>query len=308
VTTEAAARPDGLLHAAVLCGDPDELARRAEPEVRAVLADGGAVRIVLDRRGVRAFRDLLGDDLLDDDPLGDDAGRVFPSPAAMAATPPARRLDDLPRDVRNLLLGRVCADDPGPDGELAEDTITLLLADEPATVLCVYDPEDPVQRARALRTHAWLLTEHGPRRNPDFRPPSASSPVPASVLGSSVATLPVPDGAALSTLRQRVAAIARELGVDPERAEAIVLAAHEAMLLASGADLRSDLLPGHHVLDVRVAPAAVVTECRSTPPSGTPTPPGEDPRLAHLRRFCDRATVHTDRDGRLVRVLTGTTP
>jgi hypothetical protein len=175
-------------------------------------------------------------------------------------------------------------------------------------VLCAYDPGDPVQHTRALRTHAWLLTEDGPRRNPDFRPPSATSPVPGGVLGSSVATMPVPDGAALATLRERVAAIAREVGVEPERAEAIVLAAHEAMLLASGADLRSDLRPGHHVLDVRVTPAAVVTECRSTPPLGTPVPPGEDPRLAHLSRFCDRATVHTDRDGRLVRVLTDTTP
>jgi hypothetical protein len=298
VTSGADTRPDGLLHAAVLCADPDELARRADPEVRATLGAGGAVRIVLDRRGVRAFRDALGDE---------GEGVAFPAPAAVAAMPPARRLDDLAGDARSLLAGRVCADDPSPDGELAEDTITLLLADEPATVLCVYDPDDPVERARALRTHAWLLTQDGPRRNPDFRPPNATSPVPGGVLGSSVATLPVPDGAALSTLRERVAAIAQEVGVDPERAQAIVLAAHEAMLLASGADMRSDLLPGRHVLDVRVTPAAVVTECRSTPPSGTPTPAAEDPRLAHLRRFCDRATVHTDRDGRLVRVLTGTT-
>jgi hypothetical protein len=296
--TGAAARPDGLLHAAVLCTDPDDLARRVDPEVRATLGGGGAVEIVLDRRGVRAFRDRLGDD---------DRRVAFPSPAQVAATPPAHRLDGLTRGARCLLLGRVCADDPGPDGELAEDSITLLLADAPATVLCVYDPDDPVQHARALRTHEWLLTDEGPRPNPDFRPPPATSPVPAGVLGSSVATVPVPDGAALATLRERVAVIAREVGVEPERAEAIVLAAHEAMLLASGADLRSDLRPGHHVLDVRVAPAAVVAECRSTPPSGTPVPATEEPRLAHLRRFCDRATVHTDRDGRLVRVLTGTT-
>ncbi len=301
--TAAAARPEGLLHAAVLCSDPDELARRVDPEVRATLGDGGAVAIALDRRGVRAFHDVLGDD----------AERVaFPTPAAVAAVPPEHRLDDLAHEARNLLVGRVCADDPSPDGELAEDTITLLLADEPATVLCVYDPDDPLQHARALRTHAWLLTDDGLQQNPHFRPPSATSPVPVGVLGSSVATVPVPDGAALATLRARVAAIAREVGVEPERAEAIVFAAHEAMLLASGADLRSDLLPGRHVLDVRVTDAAVVTECRSTPPAGTPAPPSpgtaaEDPRLAHLRRFCDRATVHTDSDGRLVRVLTGTT-
>ena len=298
MTSEADDRPDGLLHAAVLCADPDELARRVGPEVRATLEVGGAVRIVLDRRGVRAFRDVLGDD----------GERVaFPAPAEVAATPPASRLGDRPDGARSMLLGRVSADDPGPDGELAEETISLLLADEPATVLCVYDPDDPLRHARALRTHAWLLTGDGLRRNPDFRPPSATSPVPGSVLGSSVATVPVPDGSALSTLRERVAAIAREVGVEPERAEAIVFAAHEAMLLASGADLRSDLLPGRHVLDVRVTPAAVVTECRSTPPSGTPTPQAEGPRLAHLRRFCDRATVHTDSGGRLVRVLTGTT-
>ena len=301
MTTDAP--PVGLVHAAVLCTDPDELARRADPEVRATLAAGGAVQIVLDRRGVRAFRDVL-DDLPDDERIS------FPAPAEVAGLPPARCLDDLPRDARNLLLGRVCADDPTPDGELAEDAITLLLADEPATVLCVYDPADPVQDARARRSHAWLLTEDGLRRNADFRAPSATSPVPGGVLGSSVTTLPVPDGAALSTLRERVAAIAAEVGVEPERAEALVLAAHEAMLLASGADLRSDLRPGRHVLDVRVTPATVVTECRSTPPSGTPAVGSvtvEEPRLAHLRRFCDRATVHTDHDGRVVRVLTGTT-
>ncbi len=297
MSTATEARPDGLLHAAVLCGDPDELARRLDPEVHATLAGGGSVEIVLDRRGVRAFRDLLDDD----------GGRVtFPSPATAAATPPARRTDGIGRDARGLLVGRVCADDPGPDGELGEDTITLLLADEPVTVLCVYDPADPAEQARALRTHPWLFTEEGARRNPDFRPPSASCPVPVGLLGSSVATLPVPDGAALSTLRDRVAAVAHEMGLEPERAESIVLAAHEAMLLASGADLRSDLQPGDHRLDVRVTPAAVVTECRSTPHSGTPVPPAEDPRLAHLRRFCDRATVHTDSAGRLVRALTGT--
>ncbi len=299
-------RPDdegpgaGLLHAAVLCDDPDELARRIEPHVRATLAGGGAVRIVLDRRGVRSFREVLGHD----------GGRVdFPSPASVAATPPSRRLVGLVGEVRSLMLGRVLADDPGPDGELGEDTITLLLADEPATVLCVYDPADQDEHARALRTHPWLLTEDGPRRNPGFRPPSPTCPVPAGLLGSSVATLPVPDGAALAALRERVAAVAHEAGVDPERAEAIVLTAHEAMLLASGADLHSDLLPGEHVLDVRVTPATVVTECRATPPSGTPrnpAAPGEDPRFAHLRRFCDRATVHADHDGRVVRVLTGT--
>lgn len=299
----------GLLHAAVLCGDPDQLARRIAGQVRATLDDGGAVRIVLGRRGVRAVRDVLGEEVL----AADGARVEFPVPADVAATPPARRLEGLAPEVRCLLVGRVGANDPGPDAELDEETITLLLADAPATVLCVYDPADPAELARARRTHPWLLGEDGFAANPDFRPPSATSPVPAGLLGSSVATLPVPDGAALSALREQVAAVAREAGLDPERTEAIVLAAHEAMLLASGADLRSDLRsdlpPGEHVLDVRVTPAAVITECRGTPPSGTPSVtvlPGEDPRFAHLRRFCDRATAHADRDGRLVRVLTGT--
>jgi hypothetical protein len=289
---------DGLLHVAVLSGDPEELARRVEPLVRGTLDDGGGVRIVLDRRGVRAFREVLGDERAVD----------YPAPATVAATPPVRRLGGLDGSARNLLLGRVCADDAGPDGEFGEEAITLLLADASAAVLCVYDPADPDERARALRTHPWLLTEDGLRPNPDFRPPSPTSPVPAGLLGPSVGTLPVPDGAALAALRERVAEVAHSAGLDPERAEAIVLAAHEAMLLASGADLRSDLPPGQHVLDVRVTPAAVVTECRGTPPSGTrmgPVP-GEDPRFAHLRRFCDRATVHAEADGRLVRVLTGT--
>lgn len=294
----AAAGPTGLLHAAVLCGDPDELARRAADQVRAALARDGVVEIVLDRRGVRAFRDVLGDET---------GGVTFPAPAGVAATPPASRFDGLAGRAGGLALGRVCADDPGPDGEFAEDAITLLLAEHPLTVLCAYDPDDPVEHARALRHHPWLLTGEGLRRNPDFHPPSSTSPVPVGLLGPSVATLSVPDGAALAGLRRQVAQVAREAGLDPERAEAIVLAAHEAMLFASGADLRSDLLPGEHVLDVRVNPAAVVTECRGTPPSGTPLVPVEDARFVHLRRFCDHATVHADHEARLVRVLTGTT-
>jgi hypothetical protein len=283
------------VHAAVLCGDPDELARRTEDHLRTTLAAGGAVEIVLGRRGVRAFRDLLGAD----------AERVaFPSPATVVPSVLIHHLDELGRGV---IVGRVCADDPGPDGDLGEDAVTLLLAEHPLTVLCAYDPDDPVEHARALRHHPWLLDDEGLRRNPGYRPPSTSSPVPAGLLGSSVATLSVPDGAALAGLRRQVAEVAREAGMDPERAEAIVLAAHEAMLFASGADLRSDLLPGEHVLDVRVNPAAVVTECRGTPPSGTPLVPVEDTRFVHLRRFCDHATVHTDHEGRLVRVLTGTT-
>lgn len=286
--------PAGLVHAAVLCDDPDELAHRTEEHVRTALADRGTAEVILDRRGVRAFRDALGDD----------AERVdFPAPATLT---PSSVVGHLGRLGRGVVVGRVCADDPGPDGELGEDAVTLLLAEHPLTVLCAYDPDDPVARARALRHHPWLLTEDGLRPNPEFHPPSATSPVPAGLLGSSVATLSVPDGAALAGLRRQVAAVAREAGLDAERAEAIVLAAHEAMLFASGADLRSDLLPGRHVLDVRVTPAAVVTECRGTPPTGTPLVPVEDARFVHLRRFCDHATVHADREERLVRVLTGT--
>jgi hypothetical protein len=299
VTSPADAPPAGtapeLVHAAVLCGDPDELARRTSDHVRAALAADAAVEVVLDRRGVRAFRDLLGDD----------AERVdFPAPATLVPSALIRELDGLGRGVA---VGRVCADAPGPEGALGEDAITLLLTEHPLTVLCAYDPDDPVELARALRHHPWVLTDEGMRRNPEFRPPSPTSPVPAGLLGSSMATLSVPDGAALAMLRRQVAQVAREVGVDPERAESIVLAAHEAMLFASGADLRSDLLPGEHVLDVRVTPAAVVTECRGTPPSGTPLVPVEDARFVHLRRFCDHATVHADREARLVRVLTGTT-
>lgn len=291
------AAPRGLLHAAVLCGDPEELARRAGGQVHATLAGGGVVQIVLDRRGVRAFRDGLGAE----------AEQVtFPAPAGVAATPVARRLDGVDPGARGLVIGRVCADEPEPDGDLAEDAITLLLADRPVTVLCVYDPADPRQHARALRSHPWLLTDEGLRPNAEFHPPSSTSPVPAVLLGSSVGTLPVPDGSALPALRRRVAEAAREAGLDGERADAVVLAAHEAMLLASGADLRSDLPPGEHVLDVRVTPAAVVTECRGSPAAGPSRAAVEDPRFVHLRRFCDEATAHDDHGGRLVRVLTGT--
>ena len=288
----------GLVHAAVLCADPDELVRRTLPEIRPALVDGATVEAVLGRRCVRAFREALPDAAVD-----------YPSPTGVSAADLVHRLT---RRRPRVVVGTACADlavlDPGA-AALTEDTVTLLLADEPVTVLCVYDPDDPAAVALAARTHPWLLTPAGRVANPDHRPPSPTSPVPAGVLGAPVATVPVPDGSALADLRRHVAAAASDAGLVGERAEAAVLAAHEAMLLACGAELEArvgDLPPGAHRLDVRVSRSAVVAECHGTPPDGLAGSPTDDPRFAHLRRFCDVATVFDEPGGRTVRVLTGT--
>ncbi|GAA4823286.1 hypothetical protein GCM10023201_06700 [Actinomycetospora corticicola] len=293
--------PDGpgraaLLHAAVVAEDPEDLVRLCLPAMDDALAVGAPVEVVLDRRGARAFRDARPD-----------APLRLPSPVDVPAVGLAHRLADsvVPGGV---VIGRVCADAGPVDRALAEDAVTVLLADHALSVVCVYAPGQ-VEVAR--RAHPWLLTPDGPVPSPDHRPPAATSPVPAAVLGSSVDRVPVPDGAALAALRQRVAAVVRDAGLDGERAEVAVLAAHEAMLLACGVDLvpgPTDLPPGEHTLDVRVSSDAVVAECRAVPEAsdGPPRPPVEDPRFAHLARFCDHATAHDDRHGRTVRVLTGT--
>ncbi|MFC5063181.1 hypothetical protein [Actinomycetospora atypica] len=291
--------PGRLVHAAVLCSDPDELVRLTLPEIRPALEAGEPVEAVLGRRCVRAFREALPD-----------TDVTYPSPVGASVADLVHGSARRPR----VVVRTACADAAvlDPDGAaLAEDTLTLLLADEPVTVLCVYDPDDPVGVALARRTHPWLVTAAGLIANPDHRPPSPTSPVPAGLFGLPVATVPVPDGSALADLRRRFALVVSDAGLVGERAEAAVLAAHEAMLLACGAELDgsrppADLPPGDHRLDVRVSGSAVVAECHGSPPlelSGSPT---DDPRFAHLRRFCDEAIVFDEPGGRTVRVLTGT--
>ncbi|MCD2187738.1 hypothetical protein [Actinomycetospora soli] len=283
----------GLLHAAVVAEDPEDLVRLCLPVLDAALAADAPVEIVLDRRGARAFRDARPE-----------AALTLPAPVDVDPLGLGHRLADLPAGA--VVIGRSCADAPAADRPVAEDALTLLLADRTLAVLCVYAPGQ-VEAARAA--HPWMLTPYGSVPSPDHRPPATTSPVPAAVLGPSVDTVAVPDGAALAALRARFAAAVRDAGLDGERAEAAVLAAHEAMLLACGVDLvpGTDLPPGEHTLDVRVSTEAVVAECRADVPGG-PDGPGaavHDPRFAHLTRFCDHATVHDDRHGRTVRVLTG---
>lgn len=284
----------GLLHAAVVAEDPEDLVRLCLPAVDAALAAGAPVEVVLDRRGARAFRDARPD-----------AALHLPAPVDVDAATLGHRLAD--RAAGAVVVGRSCADAAPADRALAEDALTVLLADRTLSVLCVYAP---AQVEAARRAHPWLLTPDGPVPSPDHCPPAATSPVPAAVLGSSVDRVPVPDGAALAALRQRFAAAVRDAGLDGERAEAAVLAAHEAMLLACGVDLvpgLADLPPGEHTLDVRVSADAVVAECRAVPGgAGGAGAAVDDPRFAHLARFCDHATAHDDRHGRTVRVLTGT--
>ncbi|MDL5159158.1 hypothetical protein [Actinomycetospora termitidis] len=286
----------GLVHAAVVGEDPEDVVRLCLPTVEAALEAGGEVEIVLDRRGTRAFREVLPD-----------AALRLPAPTDVVPTTLAHRLGATMRATRGVVIGRSCADAPDDDRDLAEAALTLLLADHPLSVFCVYAPG---QVDLARRSHPWVLTPDGPVPSPDHRPPNASSPVPAAVLGASVATVPVPDGAALADLRARFAAIVHEAGLAGERADAAVLAAHEAMLLACGADLSpghppGDLPPGAHLLDVRRSAGAVIAECRGRP-TAPPRASGQDTRLSQLAHLCDHATVHDDADGRTVRVLTGT--
>ena len=289
--------PPGLLHAAVLSREPDEVLSRCLPDLRRVATGGDEIELYADRRHGRVFREGMPD-----------ATMHFPSPVGRSALGLAHEL--AARTGLGAVVGTACAEavsSDGPDEAVhAENALTLLLADLPLSVFCIYDPTDADAVRVARATHPWLLTDEGRVVNPDFRPPATSSPVPSTVVGPALLDLAVPDGSLLAGMRPQIAARARSEGLGEEQVDETVLAAHEALLVAGGACLDgpapSDLPPGDHRVVLRRARRGIVAECRGAPPQGQDRGEQSD-RLVALSRLYDGLAVHDDVDGRLVRVL-----
>lgn len=293
----------GLVHLGVLYDDVADLAARCLPEIRAVLDEGGDVRVTVERGGVRELREALGPD----------ADRVtFPAPldgfsqATPAYLEALRRT--LPRDRRTLLVGQYSTRTPASwDSGLAEDAVNLMLADVPLTVLCACERTGPAgHRALTERSHRHLLERGGRRSNAAFRDPDPVSPAPLRPWGPPGTTVRIADAAGLAELRRRVAEAAADVGLVGEAREAAVLAAHEAVLLASGPDADTALpIAGERFAEVRARDGAVVVEVVSErAASSAPAAPGSaDWRRAVLPAFCSRLATYDGGDGRRVRVL-----
>ncbi|GLZ47337.1 hypothetical protein Acsp06_35220 [Actinomycetospora sp. NBRC 106375] len=290
------APPAGLVHLGLLHRGPDDLAASAVPELRRALADGEDVVVAADRATVRRVREALGAD----------AERVeFPPPSALAGpsapgfvaavrgwAPPGRR---------TTLLGQYAPAVPGADRAYGEDALGLVLDDLPLTLICCCrHDEDPEQLAVARRSHPRLATAVGTVDNPDYRPPSPTSPVPAAVWGTVTVRVSVDGTADLAEVRRRVADAAAGAGLEGDAVRAAVLAVHEAVVLGV-----RDGDPDHAGLTVEIrSDTGPTVFCEITGPRGATTAmvsPG-DP-LAHVRPFCARAALHDDPDRRAVRVL-----
>lgn len=293
---------DGLVHLGMLYDGIDDLVGRALPEIRAVLDEGGDVRITVERSGVRELRHALGPD----------AERVrFPSPThAFAGTAPdfVAWLDgDLPRDRRTLLVAQYSSTTPPLwDSAHAEDAVNLVLTDLPVTVICACSQAGPAEhRELTGRSHTHLLDAEGRTANDGFRAPDPASPAPLAPWGPPAVAMTVSDGEGLAELRARVAAAAAEAGLDGHARDAAVLAAHEAVLLAGGADPDAVVpLDAEHAVEVRAHAGALLTEVRTPVAPGTP----DRDRAADWRRellpgFCARLATHRGPDDRQVRVL-----
>lgn len=289
--------PTGLMHAAVLSREPEEVLSRCLPDLQRVATRGDDIELVADRRHGRVFREGLPD-----------ATMHFPSPVGRSAAGLAHELAG--RAGLGAVVGTACSEQvstDGPDAAVqAENTLTLLLADLALSVFCIYDPTDPDAVRVARSTHPWLLTDEGRVTNPDFHPPATSSPVPSAVVGPALLDLAVPDGSLLAGMRPQIAARARSEGLAEEQVDETVLAAHEALLVAGGARLdgpaSSDLPPGDHRVVLRRARRGIVAECRGAPPQGEDRAEQSD-RLVALSRLYAGLAVHDVVDGRLVRVL-----
>ena len=169
----------GLVHLGLLYDGPDDLVDSAVAEVRRALEAGDDVRLIVDRRTVRAFREALGDDA---------EGVTFPPPSSML--PPSApgflaTVQGWARpDRRTTVLGQYPSTMSAPDCGFGEDAVNLVLGDLPLTLICCCQRDlDPDLLAVARRTHPLLATTAGPADNADYRTPAHGQPDARRALG-----------------------------------------------------------------------------------------------------------------------------
>jgi anti-sigma regulatory factor (Ser/Thr protein kinase) len=272
-----AAAPPGLVHRALLHAGEDDLVARIADYARDGLAAGEDTVVLAPARRLAALRRALGEaapvGLVPNDLTGMRLGTAFD-------------------DVRRHMAGRagrvrlrVAADwDLGDRSDAQrrafmrwEAAATAILADHAATVLCCHDGADLELAAAARATHPEVWTDGAWRADDAYRAPDVhlrecrSPPPPGGT------PMPLADPWDLSPLRERVAALGEEAGVDPGSLADFQIATNEVAANA--------LWHAHGPREARVAllDGALVFEVRDAGP-------GLDPLVAHQPPGAGRAS------------------
>lgn len=283
-----------LEHRGLLHDSSDGVAAAALPTVRAALAAGDAVVLLVDRRTAHEIRAAL-------EPDGNDL--VVAAPTEAFRPDPTGFLHLLRTWVvpgrRTLVLGQYSALDVDPDDHaFVEDAIDLVLADLPLTVLCTCARDADPGADRLRRHHRLLQDGDAVVANPDHQPCPDRSPVRSALWGPAVLRADFRDLADLRDLRVRVAAVTADAGLAGETADAAVLAVHEAAVMACA--MRGDTAADCTV-EIRTVDRTMFTEV-TAPGVSVPAPPDDDP-LAVLRLLSRTASVEGADSEQRIRVL-----
>lgn len=290
-----------FVHVGAFHSDPEELVATALPLVRRSLYAGDAVTTVLGPRSAHLLREAVGDDAAmisfraPSEILGPDPGDLLAKLRSLARTNHPRR---------TLVLGEYQPFTPAWVSEFWESACSLVLADLPMTLLCTCARDGDARSVDAVLTgHPRLLTGGRRARNPRYRVPPDRCPSPASLWGPRWLRVSFHGLADLVRVRERVARVAKDLGMDDDTVAEVVLAVHEAALLACGSgDLEQRDTGGRGCfLEIRTRGPAMLAEVFG--PSNRVTESGER-ELHYIRSFCGAATLREDEGTRTVRVVT----
>lgn len=248
--------PGSFVHRALVSHDQDELLEHLTAFAREGVAAGEETTVLAPLRRLSAVRDALGPDApvrwipgdLDGMRMGtafDDIRRHLDARAGAGRLRFAADWDLAGRSPseRRAFMRWECA-------------ATAILSRAAATVLCCHDANDPEVAADARATHPEVWGEQGWSADPAYRPPAAhlrDLPAPSPLPGD---PMPLLDPWDLAPLRERIAAVGSEAGVDTGVLADFEIAANEvaanALWHASGTrDVRVGIADGALVCEVR---------------------------------------------------------
>lgn len=305
---------NGLVHRGLLYDTPQEFAAAVAPVVGDALGDGQVVFATVDDEAAAALRAAVGP--------GAERIRFQPTSPPTRPTPAAflgRLRAWSGSDRRTLVVGHYSAitDDPGDCAEI-ENGINLLLQDRPLTVLCACSrSRDAAHLHTARRSHPAWIDREAEDPNADFVAAGDRSPADPDLWGRPVLRTTFRGLADLGRVRRQVIEVVAESGMGGARADAAVLAVHEAAALTcraghdSGAPVEPD--ERERTLEIRLSDTSLFSEVHAPGPAaagrsaeahslfGRTVCDGDE--LRHLTWFCRRAAVLDHGDAHTVRVL-----
>jgi hypothetical protein len=290
------------MHGVVFYNDPEHLARLVGPWLReAVLADD-AMAAVLDEDTQRAVRHRLGAkaDTVRFIALAQDEIRT----AQAMVTRTRRLVEDLTRHGRRLMLLQQGSTDAGAeDIRTWESAYNLLLAKQPATLLCAW-PTDLDERRRAAvdHTHPLLHADRWIRTNLPYFDPAAQlvrhTPKPLSALANPRSTVEFRTSADLGRVRRAVAEHADRAELGQERTDSLLVAVNEAATITL-----SRVAGGSCRLDVATTPDAIICDVRGPCTfNGLSAMGVEHENLWLVHEFSDRTEIGNDDGEGIIRV------